>query len=241
MRRIMPRIKFTDLILYEDGDYLVINKPSFVATLEDRNDPVSILSLARSHVADAQVGHRLDKETSGALAIAKHPEAYRALAMQFEKRQVDKVYHAVSEGIHNFREVTVDLPIHATSKGIVKISRREGKPAQTLVNTLEVYKRHTLIQCQPVTGRMHQIRVHMASLGASIVGDEKYGGHLFYLSSIKRDYHLKKNTEEQPLIKRVALHAYALGFNLLNGQRIEVEAPYPKDFAVLLKQLDKNK
>ncbi len=237
----MPRIKFTDLILYEDDDYLVINKPSFVATLEDRNDPVSILSLARSHVAEAQVGHRLDKETSGALAISKHPEAYRSLAMQFEKRRVDKVYHAVSEGIHNFREVIVDLPIHATSKGIVKISRRDGKPAQTLVNTLEVYKQHTLVKCQPVTGRMHQIRVHMASLGASIVGDEKYGGHLFYLSSVKRNYHLKKNTEEQPLVKRVALHAYALGFALLNGERIEVQAPYPKDFAVLLKQLDKNK
>lgn len=237
----MPRIKFTDLLLYEDDDYIIINKPSFVATLEDRNDPVSILSLARSHVADAKVGHRLDKETSGALAIAKHPEAYRALAIQFEKRRVDKVYHAVSEGIHDFREVTVDLPIHATSKGVVKISRREGKPAQTMVNTLEVYKRHTLVKCQPATGRMHQIRVHMASLGASIVGDEKYGGHLFYLSGIKRDYHLKKNTEEQPLVKRVALHAHALGFALLNGHQIEVEAPYPKDFAVLLKQLDKNK
>ena len=237
----MPRIKFTDLIVYEDDDYLIINKPSFIATLEDRNDPVSILSLARSHVADAQVGHRLDKETSGALAIAKHPEAYRALAIQFEKRTVDKVYHAVSEGIHNFQAVSVDLPIHATSKGIVKISRREGKPAQTLMNTLEVYQRHTLVKCQPTTGRMHQIRIHLTSLGAPIVGDEKYGGHLFYLSSIKRDYHLKKNTEEQPLIKRVALHAYGLGFESLAGQPIEVQAPYPKDFAVLLKQLNKNK
>ena len=237
----MPRIKFTDLILYEDDDYLVINKPSFIATLEDRNDPVSILSLARSHVADAQVGHRLDKETSGALAIAKHPEAYRALAIQFEKRKVDKVYHAVSEGIHDFQAVMVDLPIHATRKGVVTISRREGKSAQTLVNTLEVYQRHTLVKCQPTTGRMHQIRIHLTSLKAPIVGDEQYGGHLFYLSSIKRNYYLKKNTEEQPLIKRVALHAYALGFESLAGGAIEVQAPYPKDFAVLLKQLDKNR
>ena len=237
----MPRIKFTDLIVYEDDDYLVINKPSFIATLEDRNDPVSILSLARGHVADAQVGHRLDKETSGALAIAKHPEAYRALAMQFEKRTVNKVYHAVSEGIHDFQERMIDLPIHATSKGVVKISRREGKPAQTLLNTLTVYQRHTLVKCQPTTGRMHQIRIHLTSQRAPIVGDEKYGGHAFYLSSIKRNYHLKKNTEEQPLIKRVALHAYGLGFLSLTGEPITVEAPYPKDFAVLLKQLEKNK
>lgn len=237
----MPRINFTDLILHEDDDYLIINKPSFVATLDDRNDPFSILSLARQHVADAQVGHRLDKETSGALAIAKHPEAYRALAMQFEKRQVKKTYHAVSEGIHNFQEVMVDLPIHATSKGVVRISRREGKPAQTLVQTLEAYQRHTLIRCQPVTGRMHQIRVHLTSLSAPIVGDEQYGGHWFYLSSVKRNYHLKKGTEEQPLINRVALHASALGFESMDGKPLEVTAPYPKDFAVLLKQLEKNK
>ena len=113
----MPRINFTDLVLHEDDDYLVINKPSFVSTLDDRNDPISILSLARQHVPDAQVGHRLDKETSGALAIAKHPEAYRALAMQFEQRRVKKTYHAVSEGIHDFQEVTVDLPIHAPARG----------------------------------------------------------------------------------------------------------------------------
>ena len=237
----MPRLQFTDLIIHEDDDYIVINKPSFVATLEDRNDPISILSLARDYAADVQIGHRLDKETSGALAIAKHPEAYRALAIQFEQRQVDKTYHAVSEGVHDFRDVTVDLPILATRKGVVRISRREGKPAQTLVNTLEVYQRHTLIKCQPITGRMHQIRIHLASLEASIVGDEQYGGHPFYLSEIKRDYHLKKNTEEQPLIKRVALHAAALGFAGMDGRPIAVAAPYPKDFAVLLKQLDKNK
>jgi 23S rRNA pseudouridine955/2504/2580 synthase len=237
----MPRLKFTDLILHEDNDYLIINKPSFVATLDDRNDPVSILSMARQHVPDAQVGHRLDKETSGALAIAKHPEAYRELAIQFEKRRVKKTYHAVSEGIHDFQEVTVDLPIHATSKGVVRISRREGKPAQTLVQTVEVFQRHTLVQCQPVTGRMHQIRVHLTSLGAPIVGDEQYGGHWFYLSSVKRNYQLKKDTEEQPLIKRVALHASALGFTGMDGQPLEVNAPYPKDFAVLLKQLDKNR
>ena len=237
----MPRINFTDLILHEDDDYLIINKPSFVSTLDDRNDPISILSMARQHVPDAQVGHRLDKETSGALAIAKHPEAYRELAIQFEKRRVKKTYHAVSEGIHDFQEVMVDLPIHPTNKGVVRISRREGKPAQTLVQTAGVFQRHTLVRCQPITGRMHQIRVHLTSLGAPIVGDEQYGGHWFYLSSIKRNYHLKKGTEEQPLIKRVALHASALSFDGMDGKPLSVTAPYPKDFAVLLKQLDKNK
>ena len=113
----MPRLKFTDLIIHEDDDYIVINKPSFVATLEDRNDPISILSLARDYADDLQINHRLDKETSGALAIAKHPAAYRALAMQFEQRSVDKVYHAMSEGTHDFKDVTVDLPIHCHAQG----------------------------------------------------------------------------------------------------------------------------
>ncbi|MEM8968019.1 MAG: RluA family pseudouridine synthase [Bacteroidota bacterium] len=237
----MAKIRFTDLILYEDEDYIIINKPSHVATLEDRNDPFSIIAMARSYTEDAQVGHRLDKETSGALAIAKHPEAYRALSLQFEHRTVKKVYHAVCDGIHDFQDVIVDLPIYANRRGTVRISHRDGKPAQTKIRTLEVYKRHTLVECQPVTGRMHQIRVHLASLQAPIAGDEQYGGAPFYLSSIKRKYNLKRDTEERPLIRRVALHAQALDIELLQENRVCIEAPYPKDFAVLLKQLEKNR
>jgi len=237
----MAKIQFKDLILYEDQDYIIINKPSQLSTLEDRNDPHSIIEMARGYTEDAQVGHRLDKETSGALAIAKHPEAYRALAMQFEHRKVKKIYHAVCDGIHSFQDVQVDLPIYANSKGSVRVSHRGGKSAQTIVKTLEVYKQHTLVECQPVTGRMHQIRVHLASLHASIVGDEQYGGKPFYLSAIKRKYNLKRDTEELPLIRRVALHARALDIELLNQQRVCIEAPYPKDFGVLLKQLDKNR
>lgn len=234
-------MQFTDLILYEDEDYIIINKPSHVATLEDRNDPFSIIEMARNYTEDAQVGHRLDKETSGALAIAKNPEAYRALALQFEHRTVKKIYHAVCDGIHNFQDTTVDLPIYANRRGTVRISHRDGKAAQTKIRALEAYKRHTLVECQPITGRMHQIRVHLASLQAPIASDEQYGGAPFYLSSIKKRYNLKQDTEELPLIKRVALHARALEIELLAGNRTLVEAPYPKDFAVLLKQLDKNR
>lgn len=237
----MAKIQFKDLILYEDEDYIIINKPSHVATLEDRNDPYSIIEMARTYVDDAQVGHRLDKETSGALALAKHPEAYRALALQFEHRTVKKIYHAVCDGLHNFQNVEVDLPIYVNSKGSVRISHREGKPAQTTLDTLQAYKQHTLVQCRPITGRTHQIRVHLASLNAPIAGDEKYGGAPFYLSTIKRRYNLKRDTEELPLIRRVALHAQALEIELLGSNRVCIEAPYPKDFAVLLKQLAKNR
>ncbi|MGC4023152.1 MAG: pseudouridine synthase, partial [Cyclobacteriaceae bacterium] len=79
-------MKFSDLILFEDQDYILINKPPFISTLEDRNEPLNILSLAREVEPDPQVCHRLDKDTSGVLAIARNPEAYRHLSMQFENQ-----------------------------------------------------------------------------------------------------------------------------------------------------------
>ncbi len=234
----MKNTAFSDLILYEDEDYIVINKPPFISTLADRSSKVNILGQARAYITTAQVCHRLDKETSGALAIAKHPEAYQALAVQFEARKVKKTYHAVADGIHEFQKEKINLPILISGKGVARVNHK-GKPAQTIVQAIEAYKMHTLLACQPITGRFHQIRVHLAHIKAPIAGDEQYGGNPIYLSEIKRKFNLKKDTEELPLIKRVALHAKALKFNLLNGKYIEVEAPYPKDFAVLVKQLRK--
>lgn len=236
----MKTPRFEDSIVFENENYLLVNKPAFVSTLEDRNDPNNMLGLAREYAGDAQACHRLDKETSGILAFAKHPEAYRHLAMQFEHRKVQKVYHAIVDGIHDFKEEQVKLPIQLMGKGIVKISRQEGKPAETWLNTLQAYRQHTLVECRPVTGRMHQIRIHLSAKGAPISCDETYGGKPLLLSKLKRHFNLKKETEEQPIIKRVALHAYELRFEDIDGTPLQVQAPYPKDFAVALKQLEKN-
>lgn len=235
----MGRIAFRELILVEDNDYIIINKPPFVSTLEDRSSPVNILSLAREYHATAQVCHRLDKETSGALVLSKHEDAYRHLAMEFQDRKVDKIYHAVTDGLHDFHDMIIEAPIQVLSKGSVTISS-SGKPAQTVVDVIECYKKHTLIRCKPISGRMHQIRIHLSSIDAPIVNDELYHGTPVYLSTIKRRFNLKKWTEEQPLIKRVALHAFKIRFNGLNETPYEVEAPYPKDFRVLVKQLAAN-
>ena len=236
------KINFKDIILFENDDYIVVNKPHSIATLDERNadNPNSILRLAKAYSDDAQVAHRLDKETSGVLAIAKNPEAYRNLAMQFEHRQVKKRYHAVVEGVHSFEDISVYLPILPLKDGMVKRDRQWGKLAETIFNTLRVYKNHTLVECQPITGRMHQIRIHLTCLKAPIVSDELYGGSMLYLSSLKKKFNLKQDTEEQPIIKRVALHAYSITFVLLDGTVITVEAPYPKDMEVLIKQLEKN-
>ncbi|HYG40219.1 MAG TPA: RNA pseudouridine synthase [Cytophagales bacterium] len=236
----MKQGEFRNWILFENNDFIVINKPPYISTLSDRNDKVNIISLAKEYWPDAQVCHRLDKETSGALAIAKNPEAYRHLSMQFENREVVKVYHAVVAGLHQFEEELVDRPILPLGHGVVKLDKAKGKPAETIFNTLTTFRKHTLVECLPVTGRMHQIRIHLTSLGTPIICDEQYGGEPLYISSLKKKFNLKKDTEELPLIKRVALHAYELHFYGLGNEKISTIAPYPKDFDVLIKQLEKN-
>jgi RluA family pseudouridine synthase len=237
---LMSTFRFADAILYEDDHYLVVNKPPFIATLEDRSSPLNMLALAREYAHDAQACHRIDKETSGALAFAKTPEAYRHLAIQFETRKVEKLYHAVIDGVKDFKNNMVSEPIMALKTGVVKIDRKDGKEAITHFDTIKAYRHHTLVACRPLTGRMHQIRIHLAHLGASIVCDEQYGGKAFFLSQIKKNFKLKKFTDEEPLIRRFALHAYALGFENVDGTPLRIVAPYPKDFQVLVKQLEKN-
>jgi len=224
--------KFADLIIFEDDDIIVVNKPPFISSLDEREGgEVNMLRLAKSYSEDAQVCHRLDKETSGALIIAKNPEAYRSISMQFEKRQVKKVYHAIIDGTHVFENLMIDLPILNVGK--------EGKRAETWFQSLKYFKHYTLVECRPVTGRMHQIRIHLATQRASIAGDEMYKGLPVFLSKIKRKYHLGKDQEEQPIMKRFALHAYEVSFKLVNGEAVTIHAPYPKDFETLLKQLEK--
>jgi 23S rRNA pseudouridine955/2504/2580 synthase len=232
---------FKDLILFEDNDYIVVNKPPFLASLDERTAPgeINVLRLARQYTEDAQVCHRLDKETSGALIIAKNSEAYRNASIQFEKRKVSKTYHAVVDGHVIFDDLLVDLPILNAGNKNVTIDRAEGKRAETIFNSLKYYKHYTLVECKPITGRMHQIRIHLATQKAAIVGDDMYKGKPVFLSSIKRGFKLTKGEEEQPIMKRFALHARHLVFKGLDGQDIVIEAPYPKDFATLIKLLDK--
>lgn len=231
-----------EIIVFENDDYILINKPPHFSTLDDRTTEgkTSILSLTKKYNPDGQIVHRLDKETSGVLAIAKNAEAYRHLSIQFEKRKVNKIYHAFVGGIQNFENQLVDAPIYVYNTGVVKIDKDLGKKAQTYFDTLKIYKAHSFVACKPITGRMHQIRIHLALLKAPIIEDKQYGGKSLFLSEIKKNFNLKKDTEEQPLIQRVALHAYSLSFQLPSEEVINIEAPYPKDIKALKKQLEKN-
>ena len=234
------KFTLTDHILFEDDAYLVINKPSGLSSLNDRNDPANLLTIIRNHYPGATLAHRLDKETTGVLIVAKTDEAYRVVAMQFEERSVKKIYHAVVDGTPKYEYQEVDAPIERLNDGTVKISGR-GKPSLTYLNTLETYRFHSLVAAMPVTGRTHQIRIHLSLMGTPITGDSVYGGKPFLLSSLKRGYKTGKEGEERPLISRVALHAKKIEFQGLNGHPIRAEAPYPKDFKALLNQLERFK
>lgn len=227
------------MIVHEDEDFIIINKPPLVSTLEDRNDNVNILALAKEYDSNAQVCHRLDKETSGALAIARTPEAYKHFSLQLQNRQLTKIYHAVVEGRPNWDCEHIDLPLYTTGRGLVKVDTRKGKEALTLATVLKNFKKHSLVSCQLVTGRMHQLRVHLSHLGFPIAADHTYGGHDFLLSQLKGRYHIARGSEERSLIKRVALHSYQITFEEMNGKSISIEAEYPKDFSVVLKQAAK--
>lgn len=231
---------FKDTIIFENEDIIVVNKPPFISSLDEREGgELSMLRLAKQYVSDAQVCHRLDKETSGCLIIAKNPAAYRLVSMQFERRKVKKVYHAIVNGTHQFDNLDINLPILNLGNKNVAISRQEGKAAQTIFHSIKFYKNYTLVECQPITGRMHQIRIHLASQRAAIAGDDMYGGQPVLLSKIKRGYRLGKDQEELPIMKRFALHAKEITFKIDETEEVTVSAPYPKDFATLIKLLDK--
>lgn len=237
----MKQINFKDIIIFEDENLFVVNKPPFLATLDERNSSEpSLIRLVKDYFPEAQICHRLDKETSGALIIAKNPETYRSVSMQFEHRKVEKIYHAVIEGTHQFKELDINLPILNEGKEKVKISRAQGKRAETQFTSIKFFRHFTLVECKPLTGRMHQIRIHLATQRATIAGDEAYGGKPPMLSAIKRkNYKLSEEEDEQPIIKRFALHAYQVSFVDPEGTAVCIHAPYPKDFAAFLKLLER--
>ncbi len=238
----MKKILFKDLIILENDNVIVINKPPNVSSLDERSgEGESIIRMAKAYLPDAQLCHRLDKETSGCLLIAKNEATYRHISIEFEHRRVLKTYHAIVDGLHEFNHLEVDLPIGEGQKGLMKIDFGTGKEAVTYFNSIRYFKHYTLVECKPITGRTHQIRVHLATQRAIIANDLLYGGKRPLLSRLKKRYNLGKfEEEEQSIIRRFALHAFALKINNIDGTLIDVSAEYPKDFGVFVKLLEKH-
>lgn len=231
-------IRFQDLIVFEDDYLAVIHKPAGISSLHERAEHAnSIIEMARLWNPQAQLCHRIDKDTSGALLIAKHEHVYRDLSILFEKRQIQKTYIAIVWGVPEEKEFSCELPISPTARGRAKIDRREGKPSTTHFLIREQFGKTSVIEAMPVSGRLHQIRVHLSALGLPLLSDEMYGGKQPFLGNFKRKY---RETSEapRPMIDRFALHAAALNFEW-NDTQYNISVALPEDMAVLLKLLKK--
>jgi len=163
--------------------------------------------------------HRLDRGTSGVLLFARSTGAQRELSGQFEAGLVEKEYRALVDGAPIADSGRIEAPLGKGRKGRMKIDPA-GKASATRWEVLRRFPAHTWISARPETGRTHQIRVHLASLGLPLVGDDKYNF-----------------SGKDPVIARLALHAFAISFSL-GGQRQRIEAPLPVDLQETLQRLD---
>ena len=224
-------------ILYEDSDVILINKPKnmvvhpaaghYTGTLVNalmyhcRGDLSGINGVLRPGIV-----HRIDKDTTGVLIVCKNDRAHNALAEQLKEHSITRKYRAIVCGNLKEDEGTVDAPLgrHPQDRKKMAIVRSGGKRAVTHYRVLERFGNDTYIECQLETGRTHQIRVHMASLGHPLLGDEIYG-------RAKSPFKLEGQT----------LHAMVLGFiHPTTGEYLEFEAPLPEYFEKLLEKLRKS-
>lgn len=232
-------------ILYEDDDMLVVNKPAGMLVIPDRfdaNQPSLNKLLEEKMGHRVWVVHRLDRDTSGAICFAKNEKTHKHLSLLFQEHTVGKYYYGLLNGRVIPEEGRIEKPIaeHPAIPGKMIVAKK-GKPSITDYKVVEQWPLFSLVQFQIHTGRTHQIRVHMQSIGHSIVCDPLYGdGKPFFLSSIKKRYRLSDHDDvERPLLSRLALHSSRLELVKADGTEIKVEAPLPKDMAATVKQLNK--
>jgi 23S rRNA pseudouridine1911/1915/1917 synthase len=233
-------------VLYEDGDLVVINKPrgmvvhpaagnwsgTLVNALLGRGEPFSTAG------GEDRPGivHRLDKDTSGVMVVAKNDRAHWKLAKQFEERKVEKRYQALVCG-----EVFEDNGIVRAPIGRHPVNRQKmvvlptGRDAVTEYEVKERFDDFTLVTCHPITGRTHQIRVHLAYVHHPVVGDDVYGGRSRALQSAQKDAELSRLIAT---LSGQALHAASLSFNHpTGGRRMTFAAETPEDMAAILERL----
>lgn len=230
-------------ILHEDSDTLIINKQSGILTIPDRfnRSLPNLYGLLKERYGEIFVVHRLDRDTSGALVFAKTAEAHKFLNQQFQDKTAKKLYHAVVAGAVHQDEIRIDIPLMANParKGTTIPSAR-GKESLTIMKVIKKFRVATLVQCELVTGRPHQLRAHVSAVGYPLLIDEVYGNSAnFLLSTIKKRFKLKKDTDEKPVISRITMHAFSIELDHPNGGKLFAEAPYPKDFSALLQVLGK--
>ena len=221
-------------VLYEDNDIIVVNKPKgMVVHPANGNPDGTLVNAIMAHCEDSLSGiggeirpgivHRIDKDTSGLLVIAKNDKAHINLSEQIKNRQVNKIYVALVKGIISENEATINMPIGRSTKDRKKMAvDKNGKEAVTHFKVIKRYNKYTYIKVKIDTGRTHQIRVHMSNIGYPIVGDIVY-------SNGKNDFGIEGQM----------LHAKELEFkHPITGKLMHFEAPLPKYFEEILSKLE---
>jgi tRNA pseudouridine32 synthase / 23S rRNA pseudouridine746 synthase len=214
-------------ILWQDEALLVVDKPAGLPTLPDGWNIATpyLKGLLEKQVGRVWIVHRLDRETSGVIVLARSAQAHRELNRQFEQRLVQKIYHALVSRTPAWDLRSVDLPLRINSghRHRTVVDSRQGKTALTRLRLLERWENGGLIEAVPTTGRTHQIRVHLAAIGYPILGDTLYGG----FRDGQKDLLPRKNC---PAIQRTALHARSIHFvHPASGEHVQFEADYPQD------------
>ena len=233
-------------VLYEDSSIIVVDKPPGMVVHPAPGNPSGTLVNALIHYCKDLAGingvlrlgivHRLDKETSGAMVVAKDDASYHQLTRQFKDRTVKKDYLAIARGKFNREEGSIDLAIgrHPRERKRMSTRARRGRPAVTRWKVVERFDGLTLLEIFPETGRTHQIRVHLSTMGHPLLGDPLYG---------------KRGGIEDPALrgcpqrlKRQALHAYRLSFiHPRTEERVEFISPLPQDMKDILDWLRSQK
>lgn len=240
----LPRFKgISSITIFENEDLIVLNKPSGMLSIPDRTQSQPSLKDYLAEKLDVvYTVHRLDRDTSGVIVFAKNEITHKHLSLQFEDRLTKKIYNGLVPGKPAKPNGVIDEPIatHPAQNGTMMIHAK-GKPSVTEYRVVESFRSFSWMEFHILTGRTHQIRVHMKHLGHPIACDELYGdGKPILLSSFKKKFNLSKSEEtERPVLARLGLHAAQLSFTGLDNTIMKFEAPLPKDLKALLQQLGK--
>ena len=237
-------------VLFCDATLLVVNKPAGLPTLPDGYNSAlpHVKSVLEKEYDRLWIVHRLDKDTSGVLLLARTAQGHRLLNTQFEQHQVSKVYHALVRGKLTWHDETVDLPLRPNGdrQHRTVVDPQTGKPAVTHFKVLENLGPYCLVEALPETGRAHQIRAHLSALGLSIVGDKLYTRmnnpeSRQVISSSSRQVESSARRHVMPafsLPAGMALHAFSLEINHpLSGERLKFTASYPAELIALFQRL----